>query len=370
MLRVASNSHGDGRVCARVAAGRARGRVVYLAGCAAEEDLGVGEAHEVEIVRWWEELDRSGAKRDAADVPAGAGALRAGRDGRDRRGAAGSVRALGGGCAGVDQAAERGRRAAGLGGGQLRRLDSDGPVRDRDPDADRRAGAGADQENWASAGIGSGRARRPHLRRNAERATGATEQARLDRDEPRRSRRKRSAGAPWVPRRSSSPASSSARSVYPASGNTHWSSPGLDETAAKSGLSRAGPQRHDRQGDAHEADRDPSRVRRRSRTNPASTTPRRLLARNPMLGGLLRCAGCGHTLKITGNTTSRRAALPDLLLHRAATPRELCPARATIAGEQARSPGSSRSSRRAHHETGGDRRRHKATTEIEKLAGK
>jgi hypothetical protein len=40
------------------------------------------------------------------------------------------------------------------------------------------------------------------------------------------------------------------------------------------------------------------------------------LAAQTLLKGLIRCAGCGHTLKIAGSLDKSRVALPDLLLHR------------------------------------------------------
>ena len=41
------------------------------------------------------------------------------------------------------------------------------------------------------------------------------------------------------------------------------------------------------------------------------------VASQAMLGGVARCAACGHTLKITGNTDKKTGArYPDLLLHR------------------------------------------------------
>ena len=52
------------------------------------------------------------------------------------------------------------------------------------------------------------------------------------------------------------------------------------------------------------------------------------VAAQAMLGGLARCAGCGHTLKITGNTEQEDGrALSRLLLHRPLRQRPLSRAR-------------------------------------------
>src|SRR6266568_2999759 len=87
--------------------------------------------HEMEIVRWWEEIDQSGARLER---PMFQEALT-----RCERGETGGIVV-----ARLDRAVERGGRAAGLGGGQRRRLDADGPLRDRHLDVDRGARVGAD----------------------------------------------------------------------------------------------------------------------------------------------------------------------------------------------------------------------------------
>jgi hypothetical protein len=45
------------------------------------------------------------------------------------------------------------------------------------------------------------------------------------------------------------------------------------------------------------------------------------IASQAMLGGLARCAGCGHTLKVTGNTDARAASATPSTTVSGATPR-------------------------------------------------
>ena len=54
------------------------------------------------------------------------------------------------------------------------------------------------------------------------------------------------------------------------------------------------------------------------------------LPRKAMLGGLARCAGCGHTLKITGNTDKKRAERYPVYYCTGRYASGPCPARATV----------------------------------------
>ena len=236
------------------------------------------------------------------------------RDGRDHRRPARSFRPLGGGCARVDQAAERGRRAAGLGRGQLRRLDADGPVRDRDPDLDRRAGARADHRELGDAPSQKRSSAASTSRHAARPATARTRTGGSFAIEPAASVvaevfRRRAPGASWA-RAGRLPRARSG--VKSSEGQQHWSKAGVSDLVKNPRLSRGGPQRQGRQRRARTKPLvDPGRVRRRPIDHARSCKPRDgSLASQAMLGGLARCAGCGHTLKITGNTDKqhRRAA--------------------------------------------------------------
>ena len=86
-------------------------------------------------------------------------------------------------------------------------------------------------------------------------------------------------------------------------GNTRWSKTGVSgliKNPAYLGQARSGSVVND---DAHEplvtrAEFDAAQSTKKSLLTPRDGS----LAEQTMLGGLARCAGCGHTLKITGNT--------------------------------------------------------------------
>jgi hypothetical protein len=129
-------------------------------------------------------------------------------------------------------------------------------------------------------------------------------EGRLLRDEPAASFvaeafRKRATGASWA---------ELARfleehEVYPPSGNKHWSKAGVSaliKNPVYTGQARSGKVVKER---AHEP------LVTRAEFDAAQAVTKSLLrqrdgsiASQAMLGGLVRCAGCGHTLKITGNT--------------------------------------------------------------------
>jgi site-specific DNA recombinase len=116
--------------------------------------------------------------------------------------------------------------------------------------------------------------------------------------------------------------------VYPRSGNQHWSKAGvaaLIKNPVYLGQARSG--KVVKEG-AHEP------LVTRAEFDAAQATKKSLLsqqdgslASQAMLGGLARCAGCGHTLKITGNTdkSGQRYPVYYCVGRYAAGP---CPARA------------------------------------------
>jgi len=94
--------------------------------------------------------------------------------------------------------------------------------------------------------------------------------------------------------------------VYPSTGNKHWSKVGVAGLVANPvylGQARSGTMVKE---NAHEA------IVTRAEFVAAQATKKPLLpqrdgslAAQAMLGGIARCAGCGHTLKITGNTNRK-----------------------------------------------------------------
>src|SRR5207302_9982314 len=54
------------------------------------------------------------------------------------------------------------------------------------------------------------------------------------------------------------------------------------------------------------------------------------LAAQAMLGGIARCAGCGHTLKITGNTDKKTGQRYPIYYCSGRFATGLCPSRATV----------------------------------------
>ena len=208
-----------------------------------------------------------GRQARAADVPAGTRSLRGRRDGRDRRCPARSLRPLGGRCAELDPPPERCRRAARLGRGQLRRLDADGALRDRDPDPDRRARAGADQGGlgqWPSGRRSSAASTSRPDRRPATRATRRVALSATSRlpSVVAEAFRRRAAGASWA---------ELARFLEEQRGLPTDGQQALVEVRRlradqEPGLPRPGPQRQGRERRSARADRD---------AEPSSTPPNR-----------------------------------------------------------------------------------------------
>ena len=117
--------------------------------------------------------------------------------------------------------------------------------------------------------------------------------------------------------------------MYPPTGNPHWSKvgvAGLVKNPVYLGQARSGKivKEHAHEPIVTRAEFDAAQATKNSLLKPRDGS----LASQALLGGLARCAGCGHTLKITGNRRTRPAALPDLLLRRPLRV-GLCPARAS-----------------------------------------
>ena len=120
------------------------------------------------------------------------------------------------------------------------------------------------------------------------------------------------------------------RGAYPAGGNPHWSSSGvasLLRNPAYLGQARSG--KVVKEG-AHEAIVSRAEFDAAQGTRTLFAPATQSLAAQALLGGLIRCSGCGHTLKISGSLDKRtRARYPTYYCTgRYAT--GLCPSRATI----------------------------------------
>jgi site-specific DNA recombinase len=265
--------------------------------------------HEVEIVKWWEEIDQSGAKlerpmfqqalaRCEAGETGGIVVARLDRFARSAVDALSSIRRLteaGARLVSVednfDGSTPMGRFAIGIltliAELELERIKS----------------------GWETA-VREAVERGVHISARTPTGYQRDEDGRLIRAEPAAGMvaeafRKRAAGASWA---------ELARfleenGVYPPSGNKHWSKfgvSGLIKNPVYLGQARSG--KVVKEG-AHEplvtrAEFDAAQAVKKSLFTQRDGS----VAAQAMLGGLARCAGCGHTLKITGNTSKKTRA--------------------------------------------------------------
>jgi len=157
-------------------------------------------------------------------------------------------------------------------------------------------------------------------------------ESRLFRDEPAASGvaeafRKRATGASWA----ELTRFLEEKEVYPPSGNKHWSKAGVSaliKNPVYLGQARSG--KVVKEG-AHEP------LVTRAEFDAAQSVKKSLfkqqdgsVASKAMLGGLARCAGCGHTLKITGNTDKKSGDRYPVYYCVGRYAKGLCPARATV----------------------------------------
>jgi site-specific DNA recombinase len=262
--------------------------------------------HDVEIVRWWEEIDQSGAKlerpmfqqalaRCEAGETGGIVVARLDRFARSAVDALTSIRRLTDAEARLvsvednfDGSTPMGRFAIGIltliAELELERIKS----------------------GWKTA-VGEAVGRGIHISARPPTGYQRDKEGRLLRDEPAASVvaeafRKRATGASWA----ELARFLEEQEVYPPTGNAHWSKAGVS-TLIKNpvylGQARSGKVVKD---GAHEplvtrAEFDAAQAVKKSLLKQRDGS----LASQAMLGGLARCAGCGHTLKITGNTEKK-----------------------------------------------------------------
>jgi site-specific DNA recombinase len=287
--------------------------------------------HEVEILRWWEEIDQSGAKlerpmfqealaRCEAGESGGIVVARLDRFARSAVDALSSIRRLNDADARLvsvednfDGSTPMGRFAIGI----LTLI--------AELELERIKGG---WEVAVSQAVGRG----IHISAKVPTGYERNEDRRLIRSEPAASVvaeafRKRAAGASWA---------ELARfleenKVYPPSGNKHWSKygvSGLIKNPVYLGQARSGKVVKE---SAHEA------LVTWAEFDAAQSVKKSLLAQRDgslaaqaMLGGLARCAGCGHTLKITGNTSKKTGERYPVYYCTGRYAKGLCPARASV----------------------------------------
>src|SRR5215216_4829706 len=287
--------------------------------------------HDVEIVRFWEEIDQSGAKlerpmfqqalaRCEAGETGGIVVARLDRFARSAVDALSSIRRLNDAGARLvsvennfDGSTPMGRFAIGI----LTLI--------AELELERIKGG---WETAVSTAVGRG----VHI--SAKPPTGYKRDAesRLFRDEPAASGvaeafRKRATGASWA----ELTRFLEEKEVYPPSGNKHWSKAGVSALIKNPiylGQARSG--KVVKEG-AHEP------LVTRAEFDAAQSVKKSLfkqqdgsVASKAMLGGLARCAGCGHTLKITGNTDKKSGDRYPVYYCVGRYAKGLCPARATV----------------------------------------
>jgi site-specific DNA recombinase len=264
---------------------------------------GWAKLQEVEIVRWWEEIDQSGAKLERPMFQEALARCERGETGgivvaRLDRFARSAVDAL----TSIRRLTDAGARLVSVednfdGSTPMGRFAIGILVLIAELELERIKGG------WVTA-VNEAVGRGVHISAKPPTGYKRDEDGRLLRAEPAASFvaetfRRRAAGASWA---------ELARfleehQVYPPSGNRHWSKvgvAGLIKNPVYLGQARSGKVVNNQ---AHEplvtrAEFDAAQAVKKSLFKQHDGS----VASKAMLGGLARCAGCGHTLKITGNT--------------------------------------------------------------------
>src|SRR5215218_8659818 len=286
--------------------------------------------HEVEILAWWEEIDQSGAKRARPMFQqalerceqretGGIVVARLDRFARSAVDALESIKRLNDAGARLvsvednfDGSTPMGRFAIGIltliAELELERI----------------------KESWSTA-VSEAVKRGVHISARVPAGYRKDESGRLARDEPAASAiaelfRRRAVGASWT----ELARFLEEQGVFPATGNPHWSSNGI-ATLIKNpvylGQARSGKVVNDK---AHE----PLVTRAEWEAAQGGKTLLRSggdsLAGQTLLKGILRCAGCGHTLKIAGSLDKKRGSRYPTYYCTGRYAKGHCSARATI----------------------------------------
>jgi DNA invertase Pin-like site-specific DNA recombinase len=286
--------------------------------------------HDVEIVQWWEEIDQSGAKlerpmfqealaRCERGESGGIVVARLDRFARSAVDALESIKRLNQASARLvsvednfDGSTPMGRFAIGIltliAELELERI----------------------KESWTNAAR-EAVARGVHISARPPTGYRRDESGRLHVEEPAASAvrevfRRRTLGASWA----ELARHLDAEGIRPPTGNPHWSKVGVADLVKNPvylGQARGGGFVNDH---AHEpvvtrAEFDAAQSVKKSLFTPHDGS----LASRAMLGGLARCAGCGHTLKITGNTDRKTGERYPVYYCTGRYATGLCPTRAT-----------------------------------------
>jgi DNA invertase Pin-like site-specific DNA recombinase len=287
--------------------------------------------HEVKIVHWWKEMDQSGAKLERPMFQEALARCEAGETGgivvaRLDRFARSAVDAL----SSIRRLNEAGARLVSVednfdGSTPMGRFAIGILILIAELELERIKGG------WVTA-VSEAVGRGVHISARPPTGYVRDEDARLLRNEPAASFvaeafRKRATGASWA---------ELARfleenEIYPPSGNKHWSKAGvaaLIKNPVYLGQARSGKVVKE---EAHEP------LVTRAEFAAAQAVKKSLLkqqdgsvASRAMLGGLARCAGCGHTLKITGNTDKKSGQRYPVYYCVGRYAKGPCPGRATV----------------------------------------
>lgn len=286
--------------------------------------------HEVTVARWWEELDQSGAKRarpmfqqalERCEQGESSGIVvaRLDRFARSAVDALESIKRLNDAGARLvsvednfDGSTPMGRFAIGIlsliAELELERI----------------------KESWSTA-VSEAVKRGVHISARVPAGYRRDKEGRLLREEPAASAvaelfRRRAVGASWT----ELARFLEERSVYPATGNPHWSANGiasLIKNPVYLGQARSGKVVNDK---AHE----PLVTRAEWDAAQGGKTLLRSrgesLAAQTLLKGIIRCAGCGHTLKIAGSLDKKSGSRYPTYYCTGRYAKGHCPARATI----------------------------------------
>jgi site-specific DNA recombinase len=287
--------------------------------------------HEVEIVRWWEEIDQSGAKLERPKFQEALARCEAGETGgivvaRLDRFARSAVDAL----TSIRRLTDAGVRLVSVednfdGSTPMGRFAIGILTLIAELELERIKGG------WVTA-VSEAVARGVHISARPPTGYKRDEKSRLLRDEPAASFvaevfRKRATGASWAELAHFL----EQNKVYPPTGNKHWSKAGvagLVKNPVYLGQARSG--RVVKEG-AHEqlvtrAEFDAAQAVKKSLFKQQDGS----VASQAMLGGLARCAGCGHTLKITGNTDRKSGERYPIYYCVGRYAKGSCPARASV----------------------------------------
>ena len=287
-------------------------------------------ANGVEIAHWWHELDQSGAKRDRPMFQAALARCEAGETGgivvakldrfaRSAVDALESIKRLNEAGArlvsvedGFDGSTPMGRFAIGIltliAELELERI----------------------RENWASA-VGGAIGRGVHVSARVPIGYRKLKDGRLAL-EPRAAAavaeifRRRALGVSYT----DLAAYLEEQDVLPVTGNKHWSLTGvmsLLKNPVYLGQARSGSIVNN---EAHEPIVSQAEFDAAQGGRTLLTTRDGSIASQAMLGGLVRCAGCGHTLKIAGSTDKKSGGRYPVYYCTGRYAKGLCPARATI----------------------------------------